>query len=145
MRALVQRVTHASVAEGGAVIGDCGPGMLILVCSMQGDDDARPAALAAKISKLRIFKDEAGKMNRSLLEIGGEALVVSQFTLAADTSRGNRPGFSAAAPPERGEELYLAFCKALVGLGIPLATGRFGADMAVSLVNDGPVTLWLDV
>jgi D-tyrosyl-tRNA(Tyr) deacylase len=145
VRALVQRVTQASVAHGGAVIGDCGPGLLILVCAMQGDEDDRAAVLAAKISKLRIFKDDAGKMNRSVLDIGGEALVVSQFTLAADTSRGNRPGFSAAATPERGEELYLAFCKALVGLGIPVATGRFGADMAVSLVNDGPVTLWLDV
>lgn len=112
---------------------------------MQDDADDRPAAMAAKISKLRIFKDEAGKMNRSLLDIGGEALVVSQFTLAADTSRGNRPGFSAAAAPNRGEELYLEFCKAMVGLGIPVQTGRFGADMAVSLVNDGPVTLWLDV
>ncbi len=145
MRALVQRVTQASVSVDGDVIGECGAGLLILVCAMQDDADDRAGVLAAKISKLRIFKDDAGKMNRSLVDMGGAALVVSQFTLAADTSRGNRPGFSAAAGPERGEALYLAFCTALSELGIPVATGRFGADMAVSLVNDGPVTLWLDV
>lgn len=145
MRALVQRVTQAEVRVGGEVIGQTGPGLVILVCAMQGDDDAKPALLAAKVAKLRIFKDEDGKMNRSLVDIGGGALVVSQFTLAADTSRGNRPGFSAAAPPETGERLYLGFADALAGLGIPTATGRFGADMEVSLTNDGPVTIWVEV
>ena len=100
--------------------------------------------MAAKIAKLRIFRDEAGKMNRSILDAGGAALVVSQFTLAADTSRGNRPGFSQAAPPELGERLYDHFAGAVAALGIPVATGRFGADMAVSLVNDGPVTIWIE-
>ena len=111
---------------------------------MQGDGEAQADQLAAKISKLRIFRDEAGKMNRSLGDVGGSALVVSQFTLAADTSRGNRPGFSAAAPPVEGEALYLYFAKALADLGIPVETGQFGADMAVSLTNDGPVTIWMD-
>ncbi len=110
---------------------------------MQGDTDDMPAKLAAKISKLRIFKDDAGRMNRSVVDIGGEALVVSQFTLAADTSRGNRPGFSAAAAPQDGERLYEAFAAEL-GAFIPTQTGQFGADMAVSLVNDGPVTIWMD-
>ncbi len=145
MRALVQRVTQAEVRVGGEVIGQTGPGLVILVCAMQGDDDAKPALLAAKVAKLRIFKDDDGKMNRSLVDIGGGALVVSQFTLAADTSRGNRPGFSTAAPPETGERLYLGFADALAGLGIPTATGRFGADMKVSLTNDGPVTIWVEV
>ena len=144
MRALVQRVTEARVTVGGAVLGEIGPGLLILVCAMQGDDDASATTLAARIAKLRIFRDDDGRMNRSLRDTGGAALVVSQFTLAADTSRGNRPGFSAAAPPEEGERLYLAFAAALQAEGIPVATGRFGADMAVSLTNDGPVTIWLD-
>jgi D-aminoacyl-tRNA deacylase len=145
MRAVVQRVSRASVTVGGQIVGQIGPGLTILVCAMQGDGDDRPAVLAAKISKLRIFKDEAGKMNRSLLDTGGAALVVSQFTLAADTSRGNRPGFSSAAAPEHGERLYLAFAQALRDLGIPVETGEFGAEMAVDLVNDGPVTIWLEV
>jgi len=145
VRALVQRVTQAEVRVGGEVIGQTGPGLVILVCAMQGDDDAKPALLAAKVAKLRIFKDDDAKMNRSLVDIGGGALVVSQFTLAADTSRGNRPGFSTAAPPETGERLYLGFADALSGLGIPTATGRFGADMKVSLTNDGPVTIWVEV
>jgi len=102
-------------------------------------------ALATKIAKLRIFADEAGKMNRSLLDVGGAALVVSQFTLAADTSRGNRPGFSSAAPPGDGEVLYNHFTKHLTALGIDVQTGQFGADMAVALVNDGPVTIWMDM
>ena len=111
---------------------------------MAGDEAAAGTALAAKIARLRIFRDEAGKMNRSLLDTGGAALVVSQFTLAADTARGNRPGFSTAAPPAEGERLYEAFAADLAALGIPVQTGRFGADMAVGLVNDGPVTIWLD-
>ncbi|MBM1221176.1 D-tyrosyl-tRNA(Tyr) deacylase [Ponticoccus sp. SC2-23] len=145
MRALVQRVSEASVTVDGTIIGQIGPGLLILVCAMQGDTADKPAALAAKIAKLRIFRDEAERMNRSLLDVGGAALVVSQFTLAADTSRGNRPGFSAAAPPADGEQLYEAFAEALAGLGPQVERGRFGADMKVALVNDGPVTIWLDV
>ena len=144
MRALIQRISEASVSVDGEIIGRSGPGLLILVCAMQGDTDDKPAQLAAKISKLRIFKDEAGKMNRSIVETGGSALMVSQFTLAADTSRGNRPGFSAAAAPVDGERLYEAFAKEVAKLGIATETGRFGADMAVSLVNDGPVTIWVD-
>jgi len=128
----------------GETIAAIGPGLLVLVCAMQGDDDTRPALLAGRIARLRIFRDEAGKMNRSLRDTGGAALVVSQFTLAADTSRGNRPGFSTAAPPAEGERLYLAFADALAAEGIPVQRGRFGADMKVSLVNDGPVTIWIE-
>jgi len=144
MRALVQRVSEAAVKVDGAVIGEVGAGVMILVCAMQGDTEANADMLAAKIAKLRIFKDEAGKMNRSLLDTGGQALVVSQFTLSADTSRGNRPGFSTAAPPAEGERLYEYFADQLRGHGITVAQGRFGADMAVSLVNDGPVTIWME-
>ncbi|PWG15883.1 D-aminoacyl-tRNA deacylase [Salibaculum griseiflavum] len=144
MRALIQRVSEAAVRVDGAVIGQCGHGLLILVCAMQGDTDDLPAKLAAKISKLRIFKDDEGRMNRSVQDIGGSALVVSQFTLAADTSRGNRPGFSMAAAPQDGERLYEAFTQELGTLGVPVETGQFGADMKVSLVNDGPVTIWMD-
>ncbi len=145
MRALIQRVSQAAVHVDGAEIGAIGPGLLILVCAMAGDDDAMPAALAAKIAKLRIFKDDAGKMNLSLADTGGAALVVSQFTLAADTSRGNRPGFSQSAPPDAGARHYAAFKTEVAALGIPVASGRFGADMQVSLVNDGPVTIWLEI
>ena len=145
MRALIQRVSGASVAVDGKVIGEIGHGMLILICAMEGDDAANGTALAAKISKLRIFVDDDGKMNRSLVDVGGSALIVSQFTLAADTSRGNRPGFSAAAKPDDGKALYESFVADMGALGIPTATGEFGADMAVSLVNDGPVTIWMDV
>lgn len=144
MRAVLQRVSRASVAVDGTVIGEIGAGMLILVCAMQGDGDDKPAQLAAKVGKLRIFKDDAGKMNLSLRDVGGAALVVSQFTLAADL-RGNRPGFSTAAPPAEGRRLYEAFAQALRDDGFPVATGEFGADMAVSLVNDGPVTIWIEV
>lgn len=143
MRALVQRVKSAQVHVDGALIGECGVGVLVLVCAMQGDTDDMPAKLAAKIAKLRIFKDDEGRMNRSLADIGGQALVVSQFTLAADTSRGNRPGFSAAAAPDDGKRLYDAFAAAMED-SVPTQTGSFGADMAVSLINDGPVTIWLD-
>ncbi|WP_341212173.1 D-aminoacyl-tRNA deacylase [uncultured Limimaricola sp.] len=145
MRALVQRVSEASVSVDGAVIGRAGPGVLVLVCAMQGDTDALPARMAAKIAKLRIFRDEEGRMNRSLLDTGGAALVISQFTLAADTRTGNRPGFSAAAAPEIGARLYEALAAELSGLGVPVETGRFGADMKVALVNDGPVTIPLEI
>ena len=145
MRALIQRVTKASVVVDDKVIGEINAGLVILVCAMQEDTKANADALAAKISKLRIFADEAGKMNRALADTGGAALVVSQFTLAADTSRGNRPGFSLAARPNEGRALYDYFADQMRVLGIHTATGRFGADMAVHLVNDGPVTIWLDM
>ncbi|WP_298434153.1 D-aminoacyl-tRNA deacylase [uncultured Jannaschia sp.] len=141
MKALVQRVTEARVEIDGAVAGRCGPGLLILVCAMQGDAETSAEQLAGRIAKLRIFRDDDGRMNRSLLDTGGGALVVSQFTLAADTSRGNRPGFSAAASPDLGEHLYEHFVAALRAEGVTVETGRFGADMAVHLVNDGPVTI----
>jgi D-tyrosyl-tRNA(Tyr) deacylase len=144
MRALIQRVAEASVTVESEVIGRIGPGLLILVCAMQDDTEAEARKLAAKIPKLRIFKDEAGKMNRSLADNGGAALVVSQFTLAADTSRGNRPGFSTAAAPDEGERLYDLFAADLAAQGIDVAKGRFGADMAVALINDGPVTIWME-
>ena len=145
MRALIQRVREARVTVGDRVTGEIGPGLLVLICAMQGDTEAEADRLAAKIARLRIFKDDAGKMNLSVSDAGGAALVVSQFTLAADTSRGNRPGSSAAAPPEEGERLYLRFSDALRALAISVANGEFGADMDVSLVNQGPVTIWLDV
>ena len=126
------------------MVGQCGAGALILVCAMPEDDLNTAHALAAKISKLRIFKDDAGKMNLSLVQSGGQALVVSQFTLAADTSRGNRPGFSGAAKPEEAKALYEQFAQALRDLGIATQTGQFGSDMSVALINDGPVTIWMD-
>lgn len=144
MRALVQRVSEASVTVDGEVIGEIGGGFLILICAMQGDGEAQADKLATKIAKMRIFRDDDGRMNRSLLDAGGAALVVSQFTLAADTSRGNRPGFSTAAPPEEGERLYEYFATQMATQGVTVATGRFGADMAVALVNDGPVTIWME-
>ncbi len=144
MRALLQRVTHASVTVEGDVVGRTGPGLLILICAMQGDAEAQADQLAAKIAKLRIFVDDAGKMNRSVRDIGGSALVVSQFTLAADTSRGNRPGFSSAAAPDEGRRLYEYFAQRLAAEGVPVETGQFGADMKVELLNDGPVTIWME-
>lgn len=144
MRALVQRVTEASVSVDGVVMGSCGPGLMILVCAMAGDDVVRAHALGDKILKLRIFRDDVGKTNRSLADVGGGALVVSQFTLAADTSRGNRPGFSAAAAPDIGRTLYEAFADHLSSQGVSVARGVFGAEMQVTLVNDGPMTIWLD-
>ncbi|MEM6386131.1 MAG: D-aminoacyl-tRNA deacylase [Pseudomonadota bacterium] len=144
MRALVQRVSEASVTVADKTVGAINGGLLILVCAMAGDDKEGAEKLAGKIAKLRIFRDEEGRMNRSLIDTGGAALVVSQFTLAADTRRGNRPGFSTAAPPELGETLVMAFAEALRAAGIQVAHGRFGADMNVALVNDGPVTIWFD-
>lgn len=144
MRALLQRVAEASVEVDGRIVGQTGPGLLVLACAMRGDEEAAADRLAARIAKLRIFADAAGKMNRSVLDIGGGALVVSQFTLAADTSGGNRPGFSAAAAPEDGRRLYEHLARRLRDHGIPVQTGIFGADMKVRLLNDGPVTIWLD-
>ena len=144
MRALIQRVSEAAVRVDSEIVGEIGPGLLVLVCAMEGDTEANANTLAAKISKLRIFKDDADKMNRSVVDKGGAALVVSQFTLAADTSRGNRPGFSTAARPDEGERLYEYFADQLRGHGIEVAQGLFGADMKVALVNDGPVTIWME-
>jgi len=144
MLALIQRVTEAQVEVEGDTIGKVGEGLLILICAMQGDTESVGAKLALKISKLRIFRDDQGHMNRSIQDIGGSALIVSQFTLGADTSRGNRPGFSRAASPGDGQRLYDAFITDFKALGIPAETGQFGADMKVSLLNDGPVTIWID-
>ena len=144
MRALIQRVSEASVRVDGDVVGEIGQGLLVLICAMRGDSEAEAVKLAGKISKLRIFQDEAGKMNKSVLDIGGSALVVSQFTLAADTKSGNRPGFSTACGSEEGNAFYEFFADQLAATGVPVAKGRFGADMKVSLLNDGPVTIWMD-
>ena len=144
MRALVQRVTSASVTVADETVGAIEGGLLVLVCAMHEDDQSVAEKLAGKVAKLRIFRDDEGRMNKSLLDVGGAALVVSQFTLAADTSRGNRPGFSLAAPPELGDALVNTFGEQLSALGITVARGQFGADMQVALVNDGPVTIWLD-
>ena len=144
MRALIQRVSEASVEVDGERIAAIAGGLLVLVAAGAGDGPEAPAQLAAKVAGLRIFADAEGRMNRSIADVGGEALVVSQFTLYADVRRGNRPGFTDAAPPEIGEHLVDAFAAALREHGIPVATGRFGAHMQVALVNDGPVTIWLD-
>ncbi|MBE0593528.1 MAG: D-tyrosyl-tRNA(Tyr) deacylase [Gemmatimonadales bacterium] len=143
MRCLIQRVSRASVTVEGEVTGEIGRGLLVLACAMQGDTDQDAERLARKTVNLRIFPDDEGRMNRSVLDVGGEALIVSQFTLAAET-RGNRPGFSAAAAPEEGRRLYERFSSQVAALGVEVANGRFGADMQVALVNDGPVTIWLD-
>ena len=128
----------------GEGVGESGPGRLVLICAMRGDSEAEAVKLAGKISKLRIFQDEAGKMNKSILDMGGSALVVSQFTLAADTKSGNRPGFSNACGPEEGNNFYEFFAEQLAATGVPIQKGSFGADMKVSLLNDGPVTIWMD-
>jgi D-tyrosyl-tRNA(Tyr) deacylase len=143
VRAVLQRVSRASVTVDGAITGEIGAGLLILICAMQGDTAAQADQLAAKIAKLRIFKDAAGKMNLSVKDIGGSALIVSQFTLAAEL-RGNRPGFSTAASPDEGKRLYDYFTTRMAAEGIATAKGIFGADMAVDLLNDGPVTIWMD-
>ncbi|HET6848025.1 MAG TPA: D-aminoacyl-tRNA deacylase [Gaiellales bacterium] len=145
MRALLQRVAEASVEVGGERIAAIGPGLLALVAAGEGDDAGRAAQLAGKIARLRVFADGEGRMNRSVADVGGEVLVVSQFTLYADVSRGNRPGFTGAAEPELGRELVDAVSEELRALGLPVQTGRFGAQMRVALVNDGPVTIWLDM
>ncbi|HEX5794352.1 MAG TPA: D-aminoacyl-tRNA deacylase [Geminicoccaceae bacterium] len=144
MKALLQRVSEASVTEDDRVLGAIGPGLLVLLGVEHGDGTAEADLLARKTAALRIFEDAAGKMNRSVLDIGASAMVVSQFTLAAALRRGNRPSFSAAAAPDTAELLYERFCAALREAGVPVATGRFAARMAVGLVNDGPVTIWLD-
>ena len=144
VRALLQRVSRAEVRVAGAVTGRIGLGLLVLLGVGPDDDDATADALARRTADLRIFRDENGRTNRSLSDAGGAALVVSQFTLFADTSRGRRPGFTGAAAPDVAERLYRRYAAALEALGIDVATGRFGAEMEVELVNDGPFTIWLD-
>jgi D-tyrosyl-tRNA(Tyr) deacylase len=145
VRALLQRVSRASIKVGEETIASIGPGLLILVGVGHADTEATAEALARRATELRIFADDEGRTNHSILDIGGSALVVSQFTLYADTSRGRRPGFTDAARPELGERLYLRFAEGLRAAGIAdVQTGSFGADMAVELVNDGPFTIWLD-
>lgn len=144
MRAVVQRVTRAEVLSEGALTGQISAGLCVLVGVGSQDEAGDAAALADKVVKLRIFEDEAGKMNKSLLDAGGALLAVSQFTLYGDTSRGRRPSFGGAMEPVRAEALFEAFCSACRGLGVDVQTGRFRTHMSVSLVNDGPVTLLLD-
>jgi D-tyrosyl-tRNA(Tyr) deacylase len=139
MRAVVQRVARARVAPGGEI----GPGLCVLLGVARGDTAGDAERLAGKIARLRIFENEGGRFDRSLLDTGGAALVVSQFTLIADTAKGNRPSFAHAAPPEEAEPVYEVFCAALRMLGVEVATGVFGARMEVELVNDGPVTIVL--
>ena len=147
MRAVVQRVSSASVRVDGETVGACGPGLLVLIGARHEDTSETAMRLAAKIARLRIFPNDAGRFDRSLLDVGGEALVVSQFTLLADTARGRgtRPDFSQAAPREQAEPLYETFCSALRDLGVLVKTGAFGERMAVELVNDGPVTIVLEI
>jgi D-tyrosyl-tRNA(Tyr) deacylase len=144
MRAVVQRVSRADVRVAGDVRGRCGRGLLVLLGVAYGDAEEQATMLAGKVARLRVFEDDEGRFDRSLLDIGGSALVVSQFTLIADTSKGNRPSFTSAAPPEVAEPLYLRFCAALRAEGVPVETGVFGARMELSLVNDGPVTIVLE-
>ena len=145
MRALIQRVTRASVRVDGEAVATIGEGMVILLGVGHGDDEATTDALARRATELRFFRDEQGKTNRSILDTAGSALVVSQFTLFADTSRGRRPGFTNAAAPEVADRLYRRFADALRSAGVAdVQTGSFGAEMALELLNDGPFTLWLD-
>ena len=144
MRVVCQRVSKARVSVADAVVGEIGAGLVVLLGVARDDSPAEAERLAGKVSRLRVFEDELGKFDRSLVDVGGAALVVSQFTLIADTRRGNRPSFTEAAPPELAEPLYDRFCDALADEGIPVERGRFGARMAVELVNEGPVTIILD-
>ena len=144
MRALLQRTTGASVRVEGEVVGEIGPGLVVFLGVGPADDAATSETLARRIVELRIFRDDEGRTNRSLMDVGGAALVISQFTLFADTRRGRRPGFTGAASPDHAAHLYERFVAVLRSQGITVATGSFGAEMAVELVNDGPFTLWLD-
>lgn len=145
MIGLLQRVSQANVTVDGEVIGAIDKGLLVLVCAQKEDQDANVEKLVKKILNYRIFEDENGKMNKSVTDVNGELLIVSQFTLAADTSRGLRPSFTPAASPELGLRLYERFVELTTQSGLKVQTGRFGAHMKVSLVNDGPVTIWLEV
>jgi D-aminoacyl-tRNA deacylase len=145
VRALLQRVGRAAVGVDGETVASIGPGLLVLLGVGHGDDEPTTIALARRVTELRIFADEEGRTNRSILDVGGAALVVSQFTLFADTSRGRRPGFTGAAAPELADRLYRRFAEELGSAGVAdVQTGSFGTEMAVELVNDGPFTIWLD-
>jgi D-aminoacyl-tRNA deacylase len=144
MRALLQRVSHASVTVEGSLVGEIGRGLLVLLGVGQGDGEAQVKTLTDKIVHLRIFEDDEGKMNRSILEVGGEVLVVSQFTLYADVRRGRRPSFTNAAPPSLAQPLVERFKAAIAAYGLTVADGMFGAYMEVELLNNGPVTIWMD-
>jgi D-aminoacyl-tRNA deacylase len=143
VRAVVQRVLSARVVVDGEVVGQIGPGLCVLLGVAREDGLEAAERLAAKVARLRVFENDDGRFDRSLADVGGAVLVVSQFTLIADTGKGNRPSFSGAAPQEQADRLYEAFCAALRALGVEVAQGRFGARMAVELVNDGPVTIVL--
>jgi D-tyrosyl-tRNA(Tyr) deacylase len=143
LRAVVQRVSEARVTVDGQQVAQIAQGLVVLLGVARSDTEADAERLAGKVARLRIFENQSGKFDRSLLDVGGDALVVSQFTLIADTGKGNRPSFTDAAPPDEAERLYEAFCDALAALSVPMARGVFGARMAVELVNDGPVTIVL--
>ena len=144
MRLLLQRVTRASVTVDDVVIGRIGPGLMVLVGVGHDDDEARADLMAGRVADLRIFRDGEGKTNLSLMDVGGSALVISQFTLYGDTRKGRRPSFLDAAPPALGDALYERFADTLAGRGVPVERGVFGAEMEVELINDGPMTIWLD-
>jgi len=144
MRAVCQRVGQARVRVAGEIVAEIGPGLCVLVGVGRGDAGDEAARLAGKVTRLRVFPDAAGRFDRSVLEAGGAALVVSQFTLLADTAKGNRPSFADAAPPDEAEPVYERFCEELEALGVPVGRGVFGAKMELELVNDGPVTIILD-
>jgi D-tyrosyl-tRNA(Tyr) deacylase len=144
VRALLQRTSGATVAVEGEVVGSIGSGLVVFVGVGPADDEATADTLARRITELRIFRDADGRTNSSLVDVGGALLLVSQFTLYADTRRGRRPGFTGAAPPDQAERLYERVAAALRDLGVEVATGRFGAEMAVDLTNDGPFTIWFD-
>ena len=143
MRLLLQRVTRAEVRVDGRIVGSIGPGLVVLVGVGHSDHEAVVETMAGKVVDLRIFRDEDGKTNRSLIDVGGEVLAVSQFTLFADTRKGRRPSFLDAAAPELGERVYERFAAAVEGRGVRVARGIFGAEMEIELVNDGPMTIWL--
>jgi D-tyrosyl-tRNA(Tyr) deacylase len=145
MRAVIQRVSEASVTVDGAMTGAVGKGLLVLLGVGHADTEETARAMAAKIAKLRIFSDAEGKMNLSVADVGGGVLAVSQFTLLADTRKGNRPSFTDAAPPDKANALYETFCDAVAALGLPVGKGIFGAHMDVHLTNDGPVTIVMDM
>jgi D-tyrosyl-tRNA(Tyr) deacylase len=144
MRAVCQRVGQARVRVAGEIVAEIGPGLCVLLGVGRGDAGDEAARLAGKVTRLRVFPDAAGRFDRSVLEAGGAALVVSQFTLLADTAKGNRPSFADAAPPDEAEPVYERFCEELEALGVPVGRGVFGAKMELELVNDGPVTIILD-
>ena len=143
MRLLLQRVTRANVVVDGNIVGKIGHGLVVLVGVGHTDTEADADTLAGKVVELRIFRDDEGKTNRSLLDVGGEVLAISQFTLFADTRKGRRPSFLDAAPPEAGNRIYESFARAVESRGVTVARGIFGAEMEVELVNDGPMTIWI--